>query len=214
MAGAVAVGTCLGGPVGLLVSLKLGAIAALGGSIMGYCSAKIIEEHKEREAVHTVIEEYYAGERRPSDRVARGTRNAERGTGGGGAARGPKVTRNGSAKRSPAARQEYRRQERVRTMADPPRPLRRASSISPSRPSLKRASSIRRNSRGPETAGEWRTNSLPDVLEEGGRARPVRRQLTADMLEEDQGQRRARTIRRQLTVEDRHGHREQGYYYY
>ena len=45
MAGAVLVGTCLGGPVGLLAGLKIGAFAGLGGSLLGYSTANIVEEH-------------------------------------------------------------------------------------------------------------------------------------------------------------------------
>jgi hypothetical protein len=45
MAGAVLVGTCLGGPVGFLAGLKIGAFAGLGGSLLGYSTANIVEEH-------------------------------------------------------------------------------------------------------------------------------------------------------------------------
>ena len=37
MAGAV-LGTCLGGPVGLLAGVKIGGLAAIGGSIFGKLS--------------------------------------------------------------------------------------------------------------------------------------------------------------------------------
>ncbi len=37
VAGAL-LGTCLGGPVGLLAGVKLGGIAALGGSVFGECT--------------------------------------------------------------------------------------------------------------------------------------------------------------------------------
>ena len=46
MAGAV-LGLCLGGPVGLLAGAKLGSLAALGGSILGYTGASIIRERRE-----------------------------------------------------------------------------------------------------------------------------------------------------------------------
>ena len=45
MAGAVLVGTCLGGPVGLLAGLKIGAFAGIGGSLLGYSTANLVEEH-------------------------------------------------------------------------------------------------------------------------------------------------------------------------
>ena len=44
MAGAVLVGTCLGGPVGLLAGLKIGAFVGLGGSLLGYSTANMMEE--------------------------------------------------------------------------------------------------------------------------------------------------------------------------
>ena len=45
MAGAVIVGACLGGPVGLLAGIKIGAFVGLGGSLMGYSTANMVEEH-------------------------------------------------------------------------------------------------------------------------------------------------------------------------
>ena len=45
MAGAVLVGACLGGPVGLLAGIKIGAFVGLGGSLMGYSTANMVEEH-------------------------------------------------------------------------------------------------------------------------------------------------------------------------
>jgi hypothetical protein len=44
MAGAVLVGTCLGGPVGLLAGLKIGAFVGLGGSLLGYSTANMMGE--------------------------------------------------------------------------------------------------------------------------------------------------------------------------
>ena len=37
-------GLCLGGPVGLLAGAKLGGVAAVGGSILGYTGASVIKE--------------------------------------------------------------------------------------------------------------------------------------------------------------------------
>ena len=45
MAGAVLVGTCLGGPVGFLAGLKIGAFVGLGGSLLGYSTANMVGEH-------------------------------------------------------------------------------------------------------------------------------------------------------------------------
>jgi len=56
MAGAV-LGTCLGGPVGFLAGVKIGGLAAVGGSIFGYSTGSIIKEHAQRQEF---IEEFYA----------------------------------------------------------------------------------------------------------------------------------------------------------
>ena len=44
MTGAVLVGTCLGGPIGLLAGVKIGAFVGLGGSLLGYSTANLVEE--------------------------------------------------------------------------------------------------------------------------------------------------------------------------
>jgi hypothetical protein len=36
-----------GGPVGLMAGIKLGGVAAVGGSILGYSGAKVISQHRE-----------------------------------------------------------------------------------------------------------------------------------------------------------------------
>ena len=46
LAGAV-LGLCVGGPVGILAGAKLGSLAAIGGSILGYTGASIIREQRE-----------------------------------------------------------------------------------------------------------------------------------------------------------------------
>ena len=45
IAGALVLGTCLGGPVGLMAGLKIGALVGLGGSMVGYTTANKMEEH-------------------------------------------------------------------------------------------------------------------------------------------------------------------------
>ena len=45
IAGALVFGTCLGGPVGLLAGLKIGALVGLGGSVVGYTTANKMEQH-------------------------------------------------------------------------------------------------------------------------------------------------------------------------
>ena len=40
-------GLCVGGPVGILAGAKLGSLAALGGSILGFTGASIIREQRE-----------------------------------------------------------------------------------------------------------------------------------------------------------------------
>ena len=54
LAGAV-FGLCLGGPVGLMAGAKLGGVAAIGGSILGYAGASVIKEQKE---MRRFMEEY------------------------------------------------------------------------------------------------------------------------------------------------------------
>ena len=46
MAGAVFIATCIGGPAILVVGLKLGIIAAIGGGIMGYTTGKMFADHE------------------------------------------------------------------------------------------------------------------------------------------------------------------------
>ena len=46
MAGAVFIATCVGGPAILVVGLKLGMFAALGGGIMGYTTGKMFADHE------------------------------------------------------------------------------------------------------------------------------------------------------------------------
>ena len=45
IAGALVFGTCLGGPVGLLAGLKIGALVGIGGSVAGYTTANKMEQH-------------------------------------------------------------------------------------------------------------------------------------------------------------------------
>jgi len=52
-------GLCLGGPVGLLAGVKLGGVAAVGGSILGYTGASVIKEQKE---MRTYIDDHYKNE--------------------------------------------------------------------------------------------------------------------------------------------------------
>ena len=40
-------GLCVGGPVGIIAGAKLGGVAAIGGSIIGYTGASIIREQRE-----------------------------------------------------------------------------------------------------------------------------------------------------------------------
>ncbi|TRY61593.1 hypothetical protein TCAL_10275, partial [Tigriopus californicus] len=56
VAGAL-LGTCLGGPVGLLAGVKIGGLAAIGGSVFGYTTGSVIKEHKERQ---DYIDDFYA----------------------------------------------------------------------------------------------------------------------------------------------------------
>ena len=55
LAGAM-MGLCLGGPVGVLAGAKLGGVAALGGSILGYTGAMVIKEQRE---LRSYIDDHY-----------------------------------------------------------------------------------------------------------------------------------------------------------
>ena len=52
-------GLCLGGPVGVLAGAKLGGVAAVGGSILGYTGALVIKEQRE---LRTYIDDHYKRE--------------------------------------------------------------------------------------------------------------------------------------------------------
>lgn len=41
------IGTCIGGPVGLLAGLKIGGLAALGGTILGFAGGKGLKKLQE-----------------------------------------------------------------------------------------------------------------------------------------------------------------------
>ena len=58
LVGAV-MGLCLGGPVGVLAGAKLGGVAAVGGSILGYTGACVIKEQRE---LRTYIDDHYKRE--------------------------------------------------------------------------------------------------------------------------------------------------------
>ena len=49
-------GLCLGGPVGVLAGAKLGGVAAVGGSILGYTGAMVIKEQRE---LRSYIDDHY-----------------------------------------------------------------------------------------------------------------------------------------------------------
>merc|ERR1711915_233762 len=52
-------GLCLGGPVGLLAGAKLGGVAAVGGSILGYTGASVIKDQRE---LRGYIDDHYKKE--------------------------------------------------------------------------------------------------------------------------------------------------------
>ena len=58
LAGAM-MGLALGGPVGLLAGVKLGGVAAVGGSFLGYTWACVIKEQKE---MRSYIDQHYKAE--------------------------------------------------------------------------------------------------------------------------------------------------------
>ena len=49
------IGTCLGGPVGLLAGLKIGGLAALGGTVLGFASGRGLKKWQES-AVNEPVE--------------------------------------------------------------------------------------------------------------------------------------------------------------
>lgn len=40
-------GTCIGGPVGLIAGLKVGAAAALGGTVLGFAGGRFLKKNQE-----------------------------------------------------------------------------------------------------------------------------------------------------------------------
>ncbi|CAB4061756.1 STX17 [Lepeophtheirus salmonis] len=56
VAGAL-LGTCLGGPVGFLAGIKIGGLAAIGGSVFGYSTGIVIKEQVDRQEY---IDDFYA----------------------------------------------------------------------------------------------------------------------------------------------------------
>ena len=52
----VIIGLCLGGPVGLLAGAKLGGVAAIGGSLLGYAGASVFKEQTE---LRNYIDDHY-----------------------------------------------------------------------------------------------------------------------------------------------------------
>lgn len=52
-------GLCLGGPVGVLAGVKLGGVAAVGGSLLGYTGACVIKEQKD---MRKHIDDHYKNE--------------------------------------------------------------------------------------------------------------------------------------------------------
>lgn len=42
-------GTCIGGPVGLLAGLKIGAVAALGGTVLGFTSGRVVKQWQQKQ---------------------------------------------------------------------------------------------------------------------------------------------------------------------
>ena len=52
-------GLCLGGPVGLLAGAKLGGVAAVGGSILGYTGASVVKDQQE---LRGYIDDHYKKE--------------------------------------------------------------------------------------------------------------------------------------------------------
>lgn len=54
-------GTCIGGPVGLFAGLKVGAVAALGGTFLGFTSGRVVKKWQEKEAEvpNTTTEDYH-----------------------------------------------------------------------------------------------------------------------------------------------------------
>lgn len=43
-------GTCIGGPVGLIAGLKVGGLAALGGTVLGFAGGKGLKRWQEQKA--------------------------------------------------------------------------------------------------------------------------------------------------------------------
>jgi len=43
------IGTCIGGPIGLVAGLKFGSMAAIGGTVLGYTGGKVVKKWQENE---------------------------------------------------------------------------------------------------------------------------------------------------------------------
>lgn len=43
-------GTCIGGPIGLLAGLKIGAVAAVGGTVLGFTSGRVVKQWQQKQA--------------------------------------------------------------------------------------------------------------------------------------------------------------------
>ena len=121
-------GLCLGGPVGLLAGVKLGGVAAVGGSILGYTGASVIKEQRD---IRKHIDDHYKNDpdlfvRTPRQEAAINRRRLSEQTPPG----TPRLGRTGSMPgRGPAG---YRRQSRAdllvsRSLTNSPVSRRRAS---------------------------------------------------------------------------------------
>ena len=65
--GGAIIGVCLGGPVGLYAGLKVGTVAALGGSALGFVGGRFLKKKKEKEASMEMEEMNQPASRRASD---------------------------------------------------------------------------------------------------------------------------------------------------
>lgn len=60
------IGTCIGGPVGLLAGLKIGSLAAIGGTVLGFAGGKGLKEWQEK-AVNNSVDNLTKSQSTPND---------------------------------------------------------------------------------------------------------------------------------------------------
>ena len=169
-------GLCLGGPIGLLAGAKLGGVAAVGGSILGYTGASVVKEQRE---LRDYIDDHYKKEPdlyvlSPKDEAILNRRRMSDRTPPEGSRHLPSLHRNGSIyKRGPAGYRRPSTSGSCSSQGSSPAARRRAQSFRQTQ-SLKKKSSQKNQPTGSPrppnlvTRGQYRR--LGDLTEEEQRS--------------------------------------------